>query len=293
MTLARFQKAAKSARSWSQRYRWPLTLAGALVLIGGVAWSLSRLEFDVARLQPAYLVLVASVLVPASIAVAAINLEILGKVVGTSIPISNAVAVTAYGRVAELLPIPGAALARGAALMQSGANLAQTTSVLIWSSLMTLAMVALFACYPLAQVHAFLGVAVGGAGILGLLLTGAWFLSRSNARIVGAMVGLRFVNVAIGVLRFWACFAAIGFGVPMDQAAVFVIASSITTYIGIVPGGLGISEILSASLALLIDIDPLAAFLAAAVDRIVGLAISGLVALIMISVFMKKPRKTT
>lgn len=293
MSFAQLKQAALAAKSWSQRYRWPLTLVGALLLAGGISWSIQQLALDPAQIRPEFLALVAAVLVPAGIVVAALNLQLMGRTVGTTIAFRTAIAATAYGRIAEILPIPGAAMVRGAALMHSGANLGQTTAVLVWSSLMTLSMVGICASYTIITMYPAIGWLIAAGSSAGVIVTSWWFLRHTSAANVGAMIALRIANVGLSVLRFWACFAALGIAVPFAKAAVFVVASSVTTYIGIVPGGLGISESLSAGLALIVDMQPSAAFLAAASDRIAGLAISGLVALLITSFTISQARETT
>ncbi|MEL7317657.1 MAG: hypothetical protein AAFN04_03350 [Pseudomonadota bacterium] len=281
MSFAQLKWAYHSLKGWSQRYRWPLTTLGAVVLVAGVALSVLSLDFDPAQMQPAYLALLALTLIPAGMVVGALNLQLMARVVGTKIGFRTAIAVTAYGRIAEVLPIPGRAVVRGAALMQSGAKMGETVSIMVWSSLLSLAMVGLCASVPLTFAYPAVGgiVAAGSAGVG--CISAWWIFSQSNAAVLAAMMVLRFVNVALSVMRHWACFAAIGFGLTFVTSALFVVAGSITTYVGVVPGGLGISEILSAALALIVDIEPSSAFLAAALNRITGLAMSGLVALIL------------
>ncbi|MEL7445534.1 MAG: hypothetical protein AAGK02_06945, partial [Pseudomonadota bacterium] len=75
MDLAQLKQAAKGIKDWSQRYRWPLTMLGAILLLGGLFWSVRQLDFDPAQVRPEYLVFVALVLVPAGLVVAAINLQ--------------------------------------------------------------------------------------------------------------------------------------------------------------------------------------------------------------------------
>jgi len=281
MSVARLKLAYQGLKSWSQRYRWPLTIVGALVLVGGVFWSVQSLAFDPAQIQPAFLAFLALVLIPAGMAVGALNLQLMARVVGTTIGFRTAVAVTAYGRIADVLPIPGRAVVRGAALMKSGAKMGETVTIMVWSSLLSLAMVGLCASVPLTMAYPAAGwIVAAGSAIVGLI-SAWWIFSQSSAWVLGAMVALRFVNVALSVMRHWACFAAIGFGLPLVTSALFVVAGSITTYFGVVPGGLGISEVLSAGLALIVDIEPSSAFLAATLNRITGLAMSGLVALIL------------
>lgn len=281
MSVARLKNAYQGLKTFSRRHRWPLTALGMALLVGGVFWSVRQLDFDPAQIEPAYVALVALVLIPLGMAVAAVNLQLMGRVVGTRIVFRTAFAATVYGRIAEVLPIPGAAMVRGAALIHSGASMGKTVTILVWSSLLSLAMVGLCASVPLIAALPILGWMLAAGSALATLVAGAWLMSRSNAGLLGAMIAVRVVNIALSVLRFWACFAAIGFTLPLVTSALFVVAGSVTTYIGVVPGGLGISEGLSAGLALLVDVQASAAFLAAAVNRLLGLSMAGVGALLL------------
>ena len=288
MSIARLKQAYHGLKSWSQRYRWPLTALGALLLVVGVAWSLERLEFDPAQIDIGLVALVALVLIPAGMVVAAINLQLMGRAVGTRITFKTAFAATVYGRIAEVLPIPGAAMVRGAALMQSGAKMGEALTIMVWSSLLSLAMVGLCASVPLIMALPAAGWLLAAGSTLGALISGVWVLRQSGAGLLGSMVAVRFAYIVLGALRFWACFAAIGFPLSLANSALFVVSSTITNFVGIVPGGLGISEFLSAGLALLVDVAPSQAFLAAAINNILTLAMAGVVALILPAAFTPK-----
>jgi len=281
MSVDQLKRAYHGLKTWSQRYRWPLTALGVALLVGGVLWSVQRLEFDPARMQPAYLALVALALIPLGMVVAAINLQLMGRVVGTDVVFRTAFIATVYGRIAEVLPIPGAAMVRGATLMHSGAKMGETVAIMVWSSLLSLAMVGLCASVPLIAAVPAAGWLLAFGSAMATLVASAWLFMHSNAGVFGTMIAVRIANIGLSVGRFWACFAAIGFGLPVAQSAVFVVAGSVTTYVGIVPGGLGISEFLSAGLALLVEVDPSVAFLAAAVNRLLGLSMSGVGAILL------------
>lgn len=281
MSVARLKTAYQGFKAWSQRHRWPLTAAGVAVLVAGLAWSVERLELNPAQIEPRFLALVALILIPAGMVIAAINLQLMGRVLGTNIGFRTALTATVYGRIAEVLPLPGAAMVRGATLLHSGARMGETVTIMVWSSLLSLAMVGLVASVPLMLAWPIIGWALLASSAGVTVVSIVWLFSHSNAGVVGSMIAIRVVNIALSVLRFWACFAAIGFALPLETSALFVIAGSVTTYVGIVPGGLGISESLSAALALLVEVDASAAFLAAAVNRLLGLSMAGVGALIL------------
>ena len=266
-------------RQFGTRFKLPITLAALAVFIGGIGWSVAHSDLQLSEIHPLPLLITAIVLVPLGLVVAAWNLCLLGRVVGTRISFGSALAATAYGRVAEVLPIPGAALVRGFALINAGAGTKASAGVLIQSAILSLAMAGLASSPPLITRYALVGWLIALGSLLVTVICLRWIGKRTDLQVVVFMVAVRLATIALSCLRFYACFAALGVGVPLLTTMIFVIATTLTTMSGIVPAGLGISESLSAGLALTVGIASSAAFLAAALNRILGLSVSAAIAL--------------
>ena len=97
-------------------------------------------------------------------------------------------------------------------------------------------------------------------------------------RLVVAMVAVRFVTLAVTVLRLIVAFATLGEDLGWIEAALYAVAPTLGTAVGIVPAGLGINEAIAAGLATLVAGSSATAFLAVALNRALGLAVgAGLV----------------
>ncbi len=291
MQIDTLMQAGKRLRNKAKTYRRPIGLASLLLFVGGIVWALDRIAIDWSDVDLTWLALVLLVLVPANLLVAAINLQLLARAVDQRIDGRTAIMVTAYGRVAELLPIPGAAIMRGAALMQAGASAADSARILAWSSVLTLGMAGLVAALPITVRLPLLAgaLALGSAVLCAVSLR--WLAGRLTGGQLAGMIGVRLGILATTVLRFWACFAALGYTASFFNTAVFVIGGTLTTLIGIAPGGLGISEGISAAIALTVGIPAALAFLTAALNRLLGLAGSGLVALVCLLSGMRQEQE--
>jgi len=287
--MSEVTRVRQGLREIATRYRIPLLVASMALFVGGSVWSIGNLDLEPAAVSVAPILLVLIVLVPLGILVSAWNLQLLARTVETRISLAHSIAATAYGRIAEILPIPGAAMVRGAALLGSGANFGAMIGVLAWSSLMTLATAGLFAAIPVLLRFPLQGWVIMAGSACAFVASVAWVARRAGLGIVGGMIAVRFLTLILTTLRFAACFAAISAIVPPVDTLLFVVGSTLTTYIGIVPAGLGIGESISAALAVVVGVAPAAAFLAAAINRISGLVVSGVVALVMFAAGSYRP----
>jgi len=75
---------------------------------------------------------------------------------------------------------------------------------------------------------------------------------------------------------------ALGFPAPVRDAMALALAATVSSAIGLFPGGLGIRELLSAAVAGLTGFDPAVGLVVSAVDRIVVLVVVGLCSLVML-----------
>ncbi|WP_271077447.1 hypothetical protein [Aurantiacibacter sp. MUD61] len=293
MAFDRLISLSAALRAFSARNRIALTVIAVLLFGGGMVWAVGQLDVTLASLEWRPLLVVVLVFVPLDIALSALNLSLLAKIVDTRISAKDSLVATVIGRVAEVLPIPGAALVRGAALLRSGASFKAMIGVLAVSSLMTLALAGVFAAIPLLPREPWLAYVLLAGSVLVFIGSMGWVARKAGAAIVSAMLALRLGILALTTLRFVACFLVIGSIVPVRDALLFVVGGTVTTYVGILPAGLGVSEGISAALALLIGVLPAAAFLAAAINRLCGLGVGGVIALAMIATGAYQPRPAT
>lgn len=271
------------ARTWVQtpRFRPWFRGFGLTLLLGGAAWSISELDIQLSDLSLGYLALNLLVLSPLLLVVAGATLRIAAWALGRDVPLSKAIQAAAAANVAELLPLPGGALVRGAVLMRAGAKMGESASMITLTAFLTLAMTITLSAVALALMGQFVGWWLAGAGFLGTVATLAWLARRVPLQILTAMVVIRLVTLTISVLRLAVSFAALGEGTSFAAAALYTIASSLGTAISIVPAGFGVNEAIAAGLATLIAASPAAAFLAVALNRALDLTVGAVLNLLL------------
>lgn len=269
-------------REAAARWRVHLIVAAAALFAVGLGVSIGSLDlaWNQASIGPALLIL--GGLGPLTLVTASISLRLSATAVGRQISFRDGLSVSAIGSIAELLPLPGGAMVRGAALMRAGAGIRESTWIVMLSAVLTLSMATALGSAPLIAVGSGLGYLFLVAGSGGTLVSVIWIARRARPSLALAMVALRLVILVLGVARVSAAFAAIGLAIRPVEAALFVISSALGSTVSIVPAGLGISEAIAAALALLVEVPPAAAFVAVALNRILGLLVSGTFALLLV-----------
>jgi uncharacterized membrane protein YbhN (UPF0104 family) len=111
------------------------------------------------------------------------------------------------------------------------------------------------------------GIVVRRASVADVVARRAWWW------ILACEVG----QVAVGTARLALAVAAIGSPVDLAQAVGLAVAPVAGSAIGILPGGLGVREAIAASIAALVDLPAAVGGAAAAVDRLLGLAVVAVV----------------
>lgn len=260
-------------RAWSQRpgVRRGLRLLGLVLVTCGAIWSVATLELSWRSLSPGFLLLNILALTPLNVLFAAIALRINARALSCDIPARQSISTVAAANVAELLPLPGGAVVRGAALVDAGAGVGDSTRIIILTSLLTLFMtltLSLGALAWLADPAWIWAMLASGLGLAAILLR----LSRRAAAIlIAAMVSVRIAMLTLTVVRIAVAFATLGMLIPWAEAALYAVAPTLGAAVAIVPAGLGVNEAVAAGLAALIAGSSATAFLAVALNRVLGL----------------------
>jgi uncharacterized protein (TIRG00374 family) len=84
---------------------------------------------------------------------------------------------------------------------------------------------------------------------------------------------VRSVLVVLDAIRIYLCLAALGTDATFAQASAFAVASAAGSAVSIVPGGLGVREAVTAALAPAVGLAAAVGFLAAALNRLIGLPV--------------------
>lgn len=239
------------------------------IFLSGTALSIDRLALNASDLVMAPLVMLAFGIVPVAIAYSSINMMLMGKAVGAPIGFVEGLRISVFAQVAELLPIPGGAIVRTAALMNRGAGTLRSTGLVLAFALLWVSVAAV------GGGVALLDTGIAGQSLLMLGLAGAisicvWLINRYGWQIAFSALVLRIMGIALVSVRTVLAFAAIGMALGWSDSLAFAFGIILGSAASIVPAGLGIGEGISALLAVPLAVAPEAAFLAVGLARLVG-----------------------
>lgn len=215
--------------------------------------------------------------VPAAILVNGAEYAGAGRALGHRVGPLHAARVSVLATAANLLPIPGAVIIRARALRGLGTNYRKSLAVLGGIGIIWLATTGLLAGAVLLIDREHLGLSlafIGGgiitaAGAYGLLRVP---LSKPNAvKWFFRFLVIEIASVGVTAIRFTLVLAGLGFHPAWSQVFTLTIATAAASAVGILPGGLGLREVIAAALAPLVGMPAAVALFAVSVDRIIGL----------------------
>ncbi|MEO9463471.1 MAG: hypothetical protein ABJ242_12145 [Marinomonas sp.] len=272
-SLAALRNWAISTKAVLARFRVPLLTFAAVLFCAGIIWSIRSLGLQWSHVSLVPVAILAIIIAPLSIAYSAVNMQLMSKAIGTRIGFLQAVQISAYAQIAELLPIPGGAIVRTAALVKSGGKTGNSAGLVLTFALLWICVaivgcgLALLELGPVAW-----ALIIGGlAAICGLCF---WLGKVFGWFIAFAAISLRILGLAIVSARVVAAFAILGIALGGLDALIFAFALIAGSAASIVPAGLGIGESLSALMAAPTNVAPAAAFMAAALGRLIGFAVN-------------------
>jgi len=256
---------------WMRGQKALMRALGILVLVGGVTWSVNSLDLkpEALTLRPFLLNLL--IAAPLNLLVAAYTLQLSAQVLDRDLPNRGAVGAVARANVAELLPLPGGALVRGAALMSVGAGLAESARIVTITAILTLCMTVAFSAMALVMLGRPLGWIVVGAGLIGAVGVLTVIGRQAGVVLTAKLFAIRLVTIAVGLTTLFLSFQALGAQISLTEVALFVVSTTLGSSVSIVPAGLGVNEAIAAGLAAMVTAPPAAAFLAVALNRAIGL----------------------
>lgn len=259
-----------------------LVVAAAVLVVGSVVAARS-LELTLADLRPAPLLVVALLLVPATVAVNVAELLALARLLAVDLGRREALRVVLVATAASFLPLPGAAVTRVAALTARGARLGTATganllAALLWVGVGT-AVAAIAALALGAGVALPLGLVAAGALAVGLV--GTRRLPGADAGAIGLLVGVEATTVLLHAARLGLVAAGLGEAMSVGQALVTGANGPLAAAAGVVPSGIGLAEGLGAALGATVALAPAAAFAATAANRVLGVIATAPLALLL------------
>lgn len=269
---AKLRPALARLNSQRARLRVPLLILAVVIFVTGAAISVDRLALRPSDIVALPLLVLALGIVPLSIAYSAVNMMLMGRAVAAPIGFIEGMRVSVFAQVAELLPIPGGAIVRTAALMNRGAGTLRSTGIVLAFALLWISVAAVGAGLALLNTG-IAGKALLAAGLAGSSGLTWWLTRRFGWGLALIAVFLRLFGIALVSVRTVLAFAAIGLVLDWTDSLAFAFGVILGSAASIVPAGLGIGESISALLALPLSVAPEAAFLAVGLARLVGFSI--------------------
>lgn len=243
-----------------------------IAMIVGVVVSIYR-HPDVFReinWTPAVVALLAGI--PLTVLLNALNFMITGRLVNKRFRLGVATEVAIVSTAANLLPLPGGPLTRAAALKGAGTGLREAGVAVLVTALLRAGTAFLYSgIWILLVGHSLLGAIFVTVGIL----VGAWSCGRlaviGGAKLLSAAIAVQLGMILVDMGRIALCLKAVGEAGTIQQASALTVSGVAGSLVGIVPGGLGIREGVAAALGAVVSVPPAIAFLAAVINRIIGL----------------------
>jgi hypothetical protein len=257
-----------------------------LVFAVGIVLSIRARPELVSDLSYGPLVALALAGVPITVLLNTEEFRLSAQLLGQDVPRLTAAEVTVVASVANMLPIPGGTIVRVTALKAGGARVRDGTAATLLIATLWIGVALLYAGAWLAvstsQQAGFLGLSCAIVG--GVVLAGALAVGHRMFRGDGVLAGLVLIKsglVLVDATRIYLSMLALNADGTFGQASVLSASSVAGAAVSIVPAGLGIREATAALLAPLVALPAASAFLATALNRLVGLAIMTPVAFLL------------
>jgi hypothetical protein len=262
----------------SERTQRLLLLGAVPLLVVGAFWSYRQSDLTLQDLRLVPLVVAATVGLLLVISVNAWEYRLTGRAVGQRITTRSSLEIAVLSTVLNYLPGHGGALLRIQTLHRDGSAYRHAGAATLAAGLMWLGVAA---ATPGIWLLATGRIEFGGI----LLLGGVTALATAGFALGKAVQGIRWMRLCSALLvveiasvfalafRYYLLLLAIGHAEsPALGAAVLAFASVLAAATGVMPGGLGIRELLASVFGPLVGLPITLAFLIATLDRVLGLS---------------------
>ena len=243
-----------------------------LVFAGGLVWSVNSVPDLGDRIRFAPLLLLLVIGAPVGTLLNSVEMYAISRIAGGPMTWRTSFEITVYTSAANMLPLPGGAIAKLAAMKVHGVGIARGSTMIVLSAAIWGGLAFLYSGGALLWLgHGRVAAAFALAG-LGLLLLGGFGFARFGKwRLVGVIALMRIVSFPLEAFRYMLALIAVGASVGFVQSSIFVVASFIASLVVFAPSGLGVGESTAALLSSLIGISAALGFVAAALGRVVRL----------------------
>lgn len=261
----------------------------AVVVLFGAWWSASSLELDRANMN-LFRINVSTLLTGGLMILNAFEYRLSTEIAGNRRPFGEAFRVALYASIANLLPIPGGVLVRVAGLRSSGARTGTALGATALIGVVWLTLGALVGAAVLLAAQEVIAAAALAAIAATAIVVACLVLPRPEipvGSVVARAIMIEGAFLLLAMVRIVLTGTGIGIVLGFKEGSLLAVASVLAATVGLIPGGLGLWEGLSALLMSVVDVAPEVGFLTAAVVRmenIAGFAITLLVVRIVAAV---------
>jgi hypothetical protein len=278
--MSRFAHTAGRIPNWLSAKRRQLHRIGLAIaafwFACGLVWAVWTFpESTKLNLWPLAVLLLAGV--PVMAILNATEFQIMSRIAGMRTGWSAAFDTTIYASAANMLPIPGGAIARVVALKAGGATFGTGSMVtILFAGIWGGTAFGYSGIWLWILSHSALGTIFGAAGT-GMLAMCVFAGVRLQAPIplLARAVAVRAASLLVEILRHMLAFHALGAMVGFGEASIFAVSSFVGSAVSIVPAGLGVRELVVTTLSPLIALPPAVGFLSVTINRVldmIGLA---------------------
>ncbi len=222
------------------------------------------------------------VAVPISIILSALEMILTGRLLRQGFSFTQAIKISILGGAANMLPLPGGTVVRVAALREKGAPVADGLRATVIAGAIWLGVAFVFSGLWMLGFSVVTGSLMSFLGAI-TLATGFIFGLRaySNPDVLSQIALVKLSATVLEAVQIMLCLQALGIVADFAVAATLSVSGVVGSAVSIVPAGLGVREIVSASLASVIGLTAAYGFLAATLNRIASLTILGALAIAM------------
>jgi Lysylphosphatidylglycerol synthase TM region len=274
-SLSLFHRLVDPSRFKQPRVKRTILGLAVVFLMAGIAMSLERNPNVLSNLDWRPLALLMFVAVPVTLIINACTFLLTSRMVGRQFGMLKSIEICIISTAANLLPLPGGALVRIGALKAGGTSYGEGTKATLLVAGLWAGVAFLFAGVWMLRLGvgfvAVLFVAVGLAAWLSCFIYGV--RQRRGTTLPILLSIAKVMLVTVDALRIFLCLYALGLAPLFDQAAALAVAGVVGNAVSIIPAGLGVREAVSAGLGPLVGLDAAIAFLAASLNRLLGLII--------------------
>ena len=244
----------------------------ASVFAIGVAVALRNAPPGILSIELVPALVVGLVGAPLQVIVGGLLLRLMTKPVGHTPSLLSASRVAGIGTLSSVFPVSSGTVVRGAALGLWGVPPRTVIgSLLVDAAVWTAVALALSGTALVGiGVHGF-GLACIGAAILAGAPSVGLAALRQGLGYAGGLILLRAATIVVDLGRLVMCFGALSYPITIGQGAVLAAAAPVSSLLFFLPGGLGVRELATAGFARAAGLEPSAAFLAATLNRVLGL----------------------